>query len=362
MPALHRSRLSSAAAFLFLGSAPAGADDLDALAAAVEAWMASAHADHAALSFTYWNGEGEVPVACAACHSGPGFVDFLGADGSTAGTVDHPAPINAVIGCAACHTSAAHGLDSVTLPSGAVVDGLGPDATCTVCHSGRASGRDIAAATAATDEDTVSAELRFINVHYGIAAAVIEGSDGGAGFHYPGQRYAGRFRHVPGADTCVSCHGAHDTAVEPEGCLTCHRGAATFADIRTRHADFDGDGRNTGGIRTEIDGLHARLGEAIRVYARDVAGTPIGYAEGRFPYFFADTDGDGRISADEAVMENRYASWTPRLLKAAHNYQVVAKDAGGHVHNPVYLIQLMHDSLASLSERIDLDLRALSRP
>jgi len=208
----------------------------------------------------------------------------------------------------------------------------------------------------------VAEDLRFINVHYGIAAAVMQGGDGRAGFHYAGRSYAEQFRHVPGADTCVACHDAHTTEVEADGCLTCHRGVETLIDIRTRHRDFDGDGDNSGGIHSEIVGLHTRLHDAIQAYAAQVSGTPIGYAKGTFPYFFTDTDGDGTISEGEAVFPNRYATWTPRLLKAAYNYQVVAKDPAGYVHHPVYLLQLLHDSLESLSERVNVDMQALIRP
>lgn len=358
-----------AAAVLSLGCAqlaplPAAAQDtgLDALAAIVEAWRSSPHADRGSLSFTYWNKDGAVPENCAACHSEPGFIDFLGADGSEAGIVNHPAAINSVIGCATCHTDTAHALDSATLPSGVTLEGLGPNATCTICHSGRAAGDTVAAATAEIDEDAVSADLGFINVHYGIAAAVMQGGEGRAGFHYPGQTYAGPFRHVQGADTCIACHDVHTLKVETDDCLSCHRGVEDLAAIRMRHTDFDGDADNAGGIQTEIKGLHARLNDAIQTYAADIAGTPIGYAKGTFPYFFTDTNGDGEISKDEAVFPNRYQSWTPRLLKAAYNYQVAAKDPGAYVHNPAYVLQLLHDSLESLSEQVSIDMQALSRP
>ncbi|MFN4101825.1 MAG: polyheme membrane-associated cytochrome C, partial [Pararhodobacter sp.] len=149
-------RTLAASALVALLALPATSEDLPSI---VDAWLASPHADHSSLSFTYWNQAGEVPQSCAACHSGPGFIDFLGADGSTPGVVDHPGPINSVIGCASCHTSAAHALDAVTLPSGVVLDGLGPNAVCTVCHSGRTSGDTVAAATGQIGDDTVSADL-----------------------------------------------------------------------------------------------------------------------------------------------------------------------------------------------------------
>lgn len=360
---LSRTFLAIAAsAILAALASQAAAQDEPDLSAIVEAWIASGHADYSSPSFTHWNADGAVPENCAACHSEPGFMDFLGADGTEAGVVNHPAAINAVIGCASCHTTAAHALDAVTLPSGVELTGLGPNATCSVCHAGRTAGDRVAQATADIGEDTVSTDLGFINVHYGIAAAVMAGAEGRAGFHYPGRSYAGQFSHVPGADTCVACHEPHTTAVATDGCLSCHRGVEDLRDIRMRHGDFDGDGANAGGIHAEISGLHVRLYGAIQAYASDVTGTPIGYSKGAFPYFFTDLDGDGSISEAEAAFPNRYQSWTPRLLKASYNYQVAAKDPGGYVHNPAYLLQLLYDSLESLSERVEVDMGALTRP
>jgi len=132
------------------------AQDKSELSRLTKEWLASPHGDYNSLSFTYWNKDGEVPVACAACHSQPGFIDYLGADGSAPGVVDHAAAINAPIGCASCHTSAAQALDSVPFLSGVAVDGLGPSAVCTVRHQGRQSGDDMTAATLGINEDTVS--------------------------------------------------------------------------------------------------------------------------------------------------------------------------------------------------------------
>jgi hypothetical protein len=340
---------------------PAASTELESLAAVVEAWLASPHADYHSRSFTHWNDEGEVPATCATCHAQPGFLDFLGADGSAAGTVESPAAINAPVGCAVCHVSEAHALDSVAFPSGVVVDALGASATCNVCHQGRASGDAVATATEGLEPDAVSADLRFVNVHYGVAAAVIRGAEVRAGFQYADRSYVGRFDHAQGARTCIDCHRPHTTRVDTASCATCHDGADDIRAIRLGRTDYDGDGDVSGGVRSEIEGLHARLYAAIRGYAADVAGAPIVYVD-RFPYFFADPDGDGAIDPQDAVMPNRYQSWTPRLLAAAYNYQVAAKDPGGWVHNPDYLLQLLHDSLQDLSEAVDVETTALRRP
>lgn len=344
---------------LFATGAPA---QDSAIAAYVEAWLKSGHADYHSPSFTHWNGEGAVPPNCAACHSEPGFLDWLGADGSAAGSVEAPAAVNAVVACASCHVPEAEALDAVPFPSGTTVAGLGGNATCSVCHQGRQSGPAVARATGTLAEDTVSPELSFLNVHYGVAAAMMHGAEVQGGYQYPGLSYAGRFMHVPSANSCISCHEPHSSTVATEGCAACHQGAQDLRAIRLRHADFDGDGATHGGIHAEVAGLHTRLYGAIQTYAAEVAGTPIGYAKDSHPYFFADSDGDGSISDAEAVRANAYKAWTPRLLKAAYNYQFVAKDPGAYVHNPAYAMQLLHDSLASLGAAADVDLGGLVRP
>ncbi|WP_246318763.1 cytochrome c3 family protein [Peteryoungia desertarenae] len=343
-------------------STPAAAQEDSPVSSLVEAWLSSPHGNYHSRSFTYWNKDGEVPANCATCHSETGFLDYLGVDGSAAGSIEKPGVINSPIGCASCHTSEAHALTSVRFPSGVTVDGLGSSATCTVCHQGRQSGLAVTKAVGDLGEDTVSAELSFLNIHYAVAAATMHGAETNGGYHYPGKTYAGRFQHVPSANSCTACHDPHTTKVAEEGCMTCHRGVDTIRDIRMRHGDFDGDGDIAEGIHGEIVTLHERLYNAITAYGREVTGTPIGYAKGRHPYFFVDGDGDGAISDAEAVRDNQFKAWTPRLLKAAYNYQVVMKDPAGYVHNPTYLLQLLHDSLESLSTSVDVDMASISRP
>jgi hypothetical protein len=234
-------------------------------------------------------------------------------------------------------------------------------AVCTVCHQGRASTDTVSTQVEGRDEDAVDPELGFVNVHYGIAAATMHGADVRGGYQYSGREYVARFDHVPSADTCTSCHEPHSTVVAIDACLTCHRGVEEITAIRKRHNDFDGDGDTAEGIHGEIETLRDRLGEAIARYAADVVGAPIGYSADSSPYFFADTDGDGEIGPDEAAFPNRYQRWTPRLLEAAYNHQFARKDPGADVHNPGYVLQLLHDSLASLTERVEVDVPAVRR-
>jgi len=60
-------------------------------------WAGSAHADASAEAFVHWDSEGAIPESCARCHSTPGYIDYVGGDGSEAGVVDKAAPIGTVL-------------------------------------------------------------------------------------------------------------------------------------------------------------------------------------------------------------------------------------------------------------------------
>lgn len=358
-------RIATIAAALMLWLAPEPAQgqngELVGLERIVAAWLASPHGDHHSRAFTNWNQAGAVPETCAVCHSQTGFVDFLGADGSAPGSVHRPGVINSPIGCAACHTAQAHALDAVTFPAGMTIAGLGAAATCNVCHAGRASGDGVARRVQGLDPDAVDRELAFINIHFGPAAAILLGAEARPGFQYEGRSYAGRFMHVPGASTCLDCHNPHSTQVVLDGCLACHQGVSDPRDIRTQHRDFAGTGDRSGGIHAEILALQAQLFDAIRRYAAQVSGTPIAYGAG-FPFFFVDVDGTGAVAGEQMTPANRYPAFTPRLLRAAYNYQVARNAPGGYVHNPRYMLQILFDSIADLAEAIEIDMSAMSRP
>jgi hypothetical protein len=83
-------------------------------------WEGSGHADITSETFNHWNEDDPavVPPVCAKCHSTSGFRDFVGADGSAAGSVEMAGKIQDPVSCTACHSTATHELYSVPLPSG----------------------------------------------------------------------------------------------------------------------------------------------------------------------------------------------------------------------------------------------------
>lgn len=328
-------------------------------------WASSPHADKKAEPFIHWNKEGVIPTECAQCHSTPGFRDYVGADGSTPFKVDHPAAIGTVITCVACHNDKTVRLSKVIFPSGIAVERLGAEARCMTCHQGRESTKSVNMAIAGIPDDQISPKLDFVNVHYAAAGATLYGGQVQVGYEYTGKTYAGRYAHKEPYVTCTNCHNPHTLAVKVDDCAACHKevtGKASLHTIRTSKVDRDGNGNIKEGVAQEIEHLRGKLFSAIQAYAKTVSSKPIIYDPHAYPYFFNDKNDNSQTDKGEAIFPNRYKSWTPRLMKAAYNYQFVTKDPGAYAHNGPYAIELLQDSLNDLSGKVEVDLGKAVRP
>ena len=328
-----------------------------------EVWASSAHADGSTEAFIHWDEEDPavIPTDCAKCHSLTGYLDFAGADGTRAGVVDRTVAPGTTVTCFACHNPATADLISVLFPSGARIRGLGAEARCVQCHQGRASTADVKTAIEganAGDDDTPSAELAFVNSH-SISGATPFGGEVQGAYEYDGRDYQGRYLRAGEFFACFRCHEKHSLELEFELCQDCHTSAGTDPrDIRVDTTDYDGDGDMDEGIAAEVDAYYDSLYGAIQVYAREVAGTPIVFDGGSYPYYFIDGNNDGQSGPDETIFPNRYNAWTPRLLRAAYNLNYIAHDHGAYAHNSDYAIQVLFDSLDDIGG----DVSGLERP
>lgn len=326
-------------------------------------WANSPHNNKEAEAFNHWNEDNpaEVPASCAKCHSTPGYIDFIGADGSEAGVVDAAAPLGTTVECAACHNPATAVMTSVTFPSGLEVMGLGDESRCIQCHQGRSSKVTVDAGIVEAgldpiaDLDTVSPDVGFSNIHYFAAATTQYGTEAMGGYEYDGKAYDAKFDHVAGYDACIDCHDSHTLEVKIDECVACHEnveGTEDLVNIRMNGSmvDYDGDGDMEEGIMFEIQGLQEMLYTAMQAYSAEVAGSTVVYDSSAYPYFFDDAG-------------ERFASWTPRLAQAAYNYQVSQKDPGEFAHGGKYTIELLYDSVESLNEGMStpVDLSAARR-
>jgi hypothetical protein len=300
-------------------------------------WAASAHGNVESRSFRRWDNDEppEISPRCAKCHSTTGYLDFLGADGSTPGQVDKAAPVGTTIECQACHNDVSRTKDSAVMPSGAEIAGLGKTANCMECHQGRASTVQVDEAVQGVGADTVNTDLSLPNIHNKAAGPTQYGTQAQGGYEYRGRAYVSRYMHVDDFNTCITCHDAHSLKIDADVCSACHIGVRTRADLKTIRAtnvDYDGDGDISEGIASEIEALQERLLGSMQVYAAATEGCdPLVY------------DGGFQNEAGES-----YTTWTPRLLKAAYNYRYSAIEPGNYAHSALYAIQLLHDSLNDL--------------
>lgn len=340
---------------------------VESVEAISDKWSESGHSDRESESFTRWDEDEppEIPTNCAKCHSAYGYLDYLGEDGSQVNVVDSAAMVGSVVNCSVCHNSSAHAKNSALYPSGAEIDNLGQTANCAECHQGTRAGTDVENATMSLPEDEVNEDLRFINVHYRIGGAVRFGSEVTVGYEYPEKTYVGFYLHVEDYQTCTDCHDPHNLAITPSECAACHPAVSDYGDLRDVRVedtpDYDGDGDTIEGVYGELNTIHEKLYAAIQSYASDVIGAPILYGY-QYPYWFNDSNGNGEADDDEIAVSNQFASWTPRLLKAAYNYHLVLEDPGGFMHNASYLIQLMYDGIESLAEVAPIGMNGLIRP
>jgi len=286
----------------------------------------------------------EVEAGCVKCHSAAGLPQFI----------EHGAnlPVESSNGfaCSTCHNEEAwperYVVASVAFPSGTSVSFGGKDADgnfvaddsnlCIMCHQGRSSTATVNKALAGKDLDTPDAKIRFSNIHYFAAGATIFGNDVQGAYLYEGSEYVGQNMHADEKgkmNKCADCHDVHALEPKVEACETCHDTTDPTA-IRESDVDYDGDGDVTEGIKGEIDTLTEALYVALQTYTA-ANGGEVTYDAHAYPYFFG-ADGKG------------YATWTPRSLKAAFNYQYVLKDPGAYVHNPKFVIQFLYDSIKDL--------------
>jgi len=322
----------------------------------IASWGQSGHSDATAPAFRHWDEDGAIEPECSVCHSGIGFRMFHGLDGSEPGVPEDPVPLGGVVDCETCHNPNLGSVTEITLASGVVHPVQGVEAACMTCHGGRSAGANIVAAAADKPDDDVDADLRFINPHYYLGAAMALGSYGGLGYEYPGKTYSGRFLHAKPVATCNSCHDPHSLEIAAETCLTCHFDGDPEK-IRIARVSYDGSGDTTKGIHDDIVANADTLLGLMKEYAANVAGTSMIYDSG-YPYFFADANGDG--VKDEA--EGRavaYNAWTPRLLKAAFNWKAVTSDPGAFAHNAPYALELLYDSVEDLSGPLGMDVASL---
>jgi len=268
-------------------------------------------------------------AACVPCHTGDGYVAFLGGQSATAHFI--PPTEKNFLNCTTCHDSAAPAanehvrqIGSVIFPSGLSVTDGGNSKVCFKCHAGRNSKASVDAAV------SVGGVFNFgdVDPHFLPAAAILYGPRAQGGYEYAGKSY---FPFSPHAvPSCAGCHmaagpsgnwslGGHTMAMtagpalNTTECTQCHGAVASF----------DVLGNNRQGT---LAGLQALLATALAA--------------------------QGVVKADPFVFPYFTNITTRAQLRAAYNYEFVFNDPGAHVHNWWYAAQLLYDSLHDLDNTV----------
>jgi hypothetical protein len=279
-------------------------------------------------------------TSCAQCHNNEGYVDYLSGlylddDGYKTVNPDGYAVSNPIT-CTGCHDShrsfdfendgndyAVRNIDPVYLVLDQTTsidfkndaDPLGLSNACTTCHQPRNS----YAIPVGTGDYTITSQ-RF-GPHHGPQATVLEGIMGAnyaGAVGYPG---VGTAAHRTGA-SCTSCHmgesndgtGGHSWAPTEESCLECH------STVPTSVAGFDAD------FTTLLGLLKAK-----------------NYIADNDEYILGADGMNNASSSNPLVVPVKEA-------QAIWNYKTLYEDKSKGIHNPVYSMALLKNSIEALQD------------
>jgi cytochrome c551/c552 len=303
----------------------------------------------------YANGGG-----CQTCHTNEGFIQYVktGKDPAPADYVAYPSQQ----GCFTCHDPHGKGdfslrtTKAVALADKRSFDGGGGN-LCANCHRARVT-------PAATVKAMAARDVRSSwGAHHGPQADVLLGT---GAYQYPGKSYGTSPHALIVQDTCVACHmalptgryglspelGGHSFNIAGEvhenelvnlsACVACHKDMRQIAGTELfglkAKADYDNDG-NVESVQQEIRGL-------LEVFVNE-RGTGL-LQKTDPPMFKRDAKGTFEsVGADWAGAPS--GQWTAAQIAALYNYKLILEDRSLGVHNATYTIQVLYDTIESLT-------------
>ena len=296
----------------------------------------------------YANGNG-----CQKCHTNEGFIEFV-ETGKVEGFVAYPSQP----GCFTCHVPHESGdfrvraAQPVKMADGSTFD-LGDGNLCANCHQARRAANDYVKPTPA---NKVSSHW---GAHHGPQSDIVNGTNG---YEFAGKSYSSSPHKIVVKDGCASCHmalpqgrygsspevGGHSFNIEGEvheagklnisACSSCHEGIKQVSGKEVFNLDakqdFDLDG-TVEPLQLEVEGLL----EAF------VNNNGTGYLQKLDPPMYkADGSWNGvKVETERSVDE----------MGALYNYKMFLEDRSKGVHNAVYTIQILYDSLNALDPTLD---------
>lgn len=318
---------------------------------------------------------------CSGCHTTEGYIQRAKAGfpiqsawtGVVTSQVDASPP-----GCFSCHSPHSNG--DFRLRTTAAVTMLSPMKTvanqsidmgqgnmCLNCHQPRALSPTMfkgGTAPAATDTLRITSSRWY--PHYGIQGLMFKGPGAGGGYEFPGKTYASS----PHATQALTT----GTTLQREGCVTCHMASSTAGTgiggghtMNVKYLNTSGvDVWNTNGCKQS--GCHSSTVDNVDNYVSTSASLTGGLGAHKFVHMYLDTlkglliskamldsasglimGGNGTTTASSSNPKSYVGS---QILKAGvlYNYFFLEHDMSGGVHNSMYAIQLLKDSIEELKK------------
>ena len=303
-------------------------------------WKVSDHA-------LFQKSGGETRAACAQCHDGQGFVDYIKA-GKVPPTQNY-ADVTKIT-CATCHDP--HSVENphqlrtmdVTLANGEEVTGAGNGTICINCHQARQNAVEY-----------TNNYLKNLSTHYGPHHGPQGDILAGKNAITFGQTIYSSPHLAATTDACVRCHmypgttdpdgnvilvGSHTFNMSVDGvdnvqaCADCHGNfGPEFSDKKcyiNDTADLDGDGV-ANGLQIEIEGL---LNQLKALLPQDANGNV--------------------VIADSSV--------TLAEAQAGYNYFMVEDDGSLGIHNPRFVFGILKASIEALGGTVAVEYPTDDRP
>lgn len=302
----------------------------------------------------YANGNG-----CQQCHTNEGFIEYV-----ETGSVDSAAFVEypSQPGCFSCHAPHETGdfslrtTSPVKLRSGTLAS-LGAGNLCANCHQAR---REAASYVQASPADKVSSHF---GAHHGPQADVISGTNA---YENPNKSYSSSPHSIVLKNGCVDCHmylpegryslspevGGHSFNIGGEvhgaeklnikACAACHEGIKQVSGEEIfalkAKADYDSDGR-VEYFQEEVHGL-------LELLVNHNNGS--GLLQRLNPPMYKANGSWNAVKSGERSLAQMAALW---------NYKFFEEDRSLGVHNGVYTIQVLMDTIEALDSSFNMSAR-----
>ena len=315
---------------------------------------------------------------CSGCHTTEGYVDRAKANfpiqSAWTGVVNSHFDASPP-GCFACHSPHSNG--DFQLRTEAAVTMLSPMKNvsnqsinmgkgnlCLNCHQPRSlSPTMFQGGSAPLATDTLKITSNRWYPHYGVQGLMFKGPGGGGGYEFPGKTYSSSF-HATSAAT-------NGTTLQQEGCLTCHMAPSNtgggFGGGHTMNVKYlntsGADTWNTTGCL--VSGCHSTMasvdnyvsssssltgGKGVHIYIHESIDTLHSLLISKALLDSASGLVMGNNGTSTASSSNPKTFVGSQIQKAGalYNYFFLEHDLSGGVHNSMYAIQLIKDSIEEL--------------